>query len=53
MRENLDDICDGVMDVFANAVVGLSNSECEYVLNELIQKLDGLLERVKELATIS
>lgn len=44
----LDNLCERVTDYFVSEITELSNSECEYVLEQLVNQFDRLLERVRE-----
>ena len=48
MAENLDEICERASEYFTTQIMELSNPEVAYVLEQLIAKFDGLLERVNE-----
>lgn len=47
-QDKLNDIVEKVEREFTARVEDLSNSECEYVLAELVNWFDGWLERVRE-----
>jgi hypothetical protein len=46
--ENLDAIVERVTESFTQEIMELNNNECEYVLDQLVTKFEGLLERVRE-----
>lgn len=47
-NEQLDAICENVESHFVRQIAELSNSELEYVAEQLVNKFDGILERVRE-----
>lgn len=46
--QQLDTIVEDVVQEFTSEIMNLNNNEVEYVLRELVNKFDGLLERVSE-----
>lgn len=48
MSKQLNTIVDDVMQEFASEIMNLNNNEVEYVLRELVNRLDALLEQVLE-----
>lgn len=50
MNAQLDQRVDRIVDAFTNEIQTLNNSECEYLLRQLIERLDGWLERLAEAA---
>lgn len=46
-QQSLEDICQRVEDYFVTQIADLSNSELEYVAQELASKFDAILERAQ------